>query len=129
MSEIEYRAWLKEFKKMLPVTMIDFYSKEISVFGAYPPDKHINMRSGAIIRDLLDFDEVELMKYTGLKDKNGVNIFESDILCYERNDKKEINCVKWYPPCFILGEIIMGYCKDFEIIGNIYENKELLEKS
>lgn len=145
MSAIEYRAWCRELQKMLPVTMIDFYTKEISVFGAYPPDEFlIKMRPKMITRDVLDFADVELMRKTGLKDQNNVEIFESDII-------KQINN-KGGNPYHFIGVVeydITGFCvrclkgaeinsyysfshfdneskilKKAEVIGNIYENSE-----
>lgn len=132
--EIEFRAWLKDEKKMCKVAGIDFSSDEVdlSLQAKYCFYK---------------FKDVELMQYTGLKDKNGVKIFEGDILKhtseYDNNgeifEREEILIVKYEKEwCqFILEK---AYDKDgnyysfcevdldyLEVIGNIYENKELLE--
>lgn len=83
-----------------------------------------------------------LMQYTGLKDKNGVEIFEGDIVYWESTI---MNKNQWQGVVKFIGA---GFCvqtsgnsrntpdwlyaatKDetLEIIGNIYENPELLEK-
>ena len=59
-----------------------------------------------------------LMQYTGLKDKNGVEIYEGDIVKYEYGQIFEI---KWDYGLLSHLENIW-----FKIIGNIYENPELL---
>jgi hypothetical protein len=84
------------------------------------------------VYEVSDKDRYEIMQYTGLKDKNGKEIYEGDILYYEScDDKKE---VMWGP--ILDHDTKMGYGdgwglvstdEDAEIIGNIYENPELLE--
>lgn len=64
-------------------------------------------------------------QYTGLKDKNGKKIFEGDIVRYIDNDL--IEYVEFIDGVFFAGseELRYAYC---EVIGNIYDNKELLEE-
>lgn len=74
----------------------------------------------------------ELMQSTGLKDNNGVEIYEGDII---KNSYDEIYTVKWFDASFYLEEKYNGGFDYFElhfgdnkeVIGNIYENPELLE--
>lgn len=61
MREIKFRAWEKNLKEIIPVHNIDFEKKMINTESAWRL-----------------FDEIELIQYTGLKDKNGMEIYESD---------------------------------------------------
>jgi uncharacterized phage protein (TIGR01671 family) len=79
-----------------------------------------------------------LMQYTGLKDKNGVEIYEADIISWSSQELEapELYEVVWDSPCFWRqhnqnpeytgGRKILNDPGDFQVIGNIYENPELL---
>lgn len=76
------------------------------------------------------FDEFHIMQYTGLKDKNGIDIYEDDIIKLQEN--KETYEVRYLGNRFVLckyDNIVFeneAYFREREVIGNIYENKELL---
>ena len=72
--EIAFRVWLKYQKEMVNVTTIDFKKGCVLIDKPYFP-KIPEYYGTALL-----FDQIELMQYTGLKDKNGVKIFEGDII-------------------------------------------------
>lgn len=131
--EIKFRAWIKEEKKMVIVETIDFSEKSIQYLEK-------NEIIDAYLLRTTFLEDIELMQYTGQKDKNGKEIYEGDILKYKfpyDRRLKHVSLVK-----FIETEASFGI-KDryeneiplyriaannyFEVIGNIYENEELLK--
>ena len=125
----KYRVWDKELQTMLDVSLIDF--KKGVLVGEHWKFGETNFMS---------FDEIELMQSTGLFDKNGKEIFEGDILAFETDDEVIKVNVFWdeehalfmfeskkYNEQEPLAELVENNTYPFEIIGNIYENPELLE--
>ena len=88
-------------------------------------------------KDWLHFDDYEcIMQSTGLKDKNGKEVFVGDIIKCTRGCPHEVYIEKEYGgtyiggmPAIYLKGIREGYAwtEHEEVIGNIYENPELLE--
>ena len=133
MNNLKFRAWDKANKEMLKIDVIDFFLKGIRVLE----------HNGNSF--FMKFSDVELMKSTGFHDKNGVEIFEGDIINsgylfkgspFEEEDEYEeekgvvtfFNCgfnIEFKNHINLFIDIILS-CEDLEVIGNIYENKELL---
>ena len=124
---LRFRAWHKTWKEMGKVTCIHFDDKQ-SVISMFCEEEQASSA-------LLD-DEVILMQSTGLKDKNGKEIFVGDIIKCTRGCPHEVYLEKEYGGTFVGGMpaiylkgIREGYAWTGaeEILGNIYENPELLE--
>lgn len=120
--EIKYRAYHKTLKIELDVLVIDWLNELVDLEG------------GLIEQELKD---VEILQYTGLKDKHSVKIYEWDAL----RDSESIVIVKLVDGEFRVDYRTMGgkwrnygslldYLKDYEgeVIGNVYQNPELLER-
>lgn len=123
-----FRAWLKEEKEMIDVDEIHWYRGKFEFIG-----------DGITFQRLAN--EVELMQSTGLKDKNGKEVFEGDIVTngIEIEDIKNHQTLGFYTvlddreyflSSGISVEDFEEYADEFsqiaKIIGNIYENPELL---
>ena len=131
MREIKFRAWDHEDKKMWKVIAFSESiwgeSEEPNIticdFGKDPTNYETEIRNST---------NYELMQYTGLKDKNGEEIFEGDIVQFksirnitERYEVEYTNYGEWAIGIQRLSTRF-GNC---EVIGNIYENPDLLEEA
>lgn len=120
----KFRVWDKANKEMLKVDALDFFLEEIRI---------INDDGSAFS---MKFKDVILMQSTGLKDKNGVEVFEGDIVMVSE-DFLNIIDYRVDDGCWRLRPIDKKWaCSYFsnyydksgwEILGNIYEDKELLK--
>ncbi|HBZ6414890.1 TPA: hypothetical protein MMD71_002827 [Listeria monocytogenes] len=131
MRDIEYRAFVKETKKMLPVTDLCFNETEaVGVSGC-------GNAKCTLCVDWYSFGDVVLMQYTGLKDKNGKKIFEGDIVdisVYDRLDWSSIKGkVVFLNGAWLVEDVghfaitLQSETNEIEIIGNVHENLGLWE--
>ena len=132
MRELKFRAWLNKEKEMVEVKSIHLSTKKIM----YGRSGKYNYGNKAV-----NIDEVMLMQFTGVKDKNNREICEGDVAklpAYLTNYTQYAVC-KWIDNTNSVEDVI-GFAfedmsgkrvrndewEDYEIIGNIFENSELL---
>ncbi|MFS4466003.1 YopX family protein [Staphylococcus haemolyticus] len=122
---IKFRAWKKiNTQEMFnDVRAIDFDKRIIKIGYQLSRD--------TTRIDTESLDNVVLMQSTGLKDKNGVEIFEGDIV---KNSHKEVGFIKNCSDAFCFNRQEwnfylsgIGAGSPFEILGNVHQNPELLE--
>lgn len=139
MREIKFRAYDTHTKTMLPIVDIIKFTKSEDIYitrhGAYGVGINIQYQPS-----------IKLMQYIGLKDKNGKEIYEGDIVLIEVFNYQEPEWSGEFEvtysedlASYILDDLedisnfkTINTIKDYyhyeiEIIGNIYENKDVLE--
>lgn len=75
-----------------------------------------------------EIDPNTICQCTGLKDKNGKLIWENDICKYQWNGKTKIDVIKYDPPMFSYSGAMRWNLDCDEVIGNKFDNPELLEE-
>ncbi|MCC9943944.1 hypothetical protein HK118_04605 [Streptococcus agalactiae] len=118
------RAWSKKFKRMYKVTLIDYENGDVGL-----KDDHGGVAIGGI-------KQLILMQSTGLFDKNGKEIFDKDIVKLKYTIASDFEFFRvtrfrggsWRIDNRRRGSDLWLRNEDCEVIGNIYQNSELLER-
>lgn len=138
MRTIKFRVWDNNYKYMNYKVLVGVYGewekvkndKNYSACSMWIEPKNVDYKCEPYWAHFEPYHkDIKLMQYTGLKDKNGKEIYEGDILRNYGNDIED--WVVSYEEGKFIG-IFDNVCEDlyeihdFEVIGNIYENPELI---
>ena len=128
--EIKFRIWSNIRKSM---TYPDRFVLEHDWFGV--TTEHYLDDCNPLKYPMSNYPNLIVMLYTGLRDKNGKEIYKGDICEFDNGDRFVVNCEEWLE--FFADYIGEPECEDqtrdfyrimkSKVIGNIHENPELLK--
>lgn len=133
MREIGYRAWLKKERRFVypKLIMVDFGTVIEIAYTDIDYTTHELIERRSIIEDVV------LEQFTGLRDKNRKRIYEGDIVKEVIGEKFTVWKVRYCQDecCFglhyirgaLYGDSLLDSDSQYEVIGNIHKNKDLLE--
>lgn len=144
-TEIKLRAWIPDWDTMVNVELIDFKERWI----AHENLRHDSMEDGDPVSQtdpycVTPLDKCVLIQFTGLKDKNGLPIYEGDVVRLGWNSEVQPLWVEYQAPGFVMRfktpsgakskswstfDVLHSENQFYEVIGNIWESPELLENA
>ncbi|WP_373742595.1 YopX family protein [Jeotgalibaca porci] len=130
MRDIKFRAWDKRTKRLYQVQALQFYGTNNTVDACWTNGVDFDGESTLGEPELNNLNNLVLMQYTGLKDSNGVEIYEGDILQSEHYFKYQ---VVFKGDCWRCESLKNSRFKnrfigrDLTVIGNIWEDGDLID--
>ena len=127
MKEFKMKAWLKKEKKMVAIIGIDFNYEYIR----YTEDDNLFNENYKTV----EFKNIELLQFTGLKDNGGQELYEADVIKFNDGIDDIYGLISYddedgtYRVSYEnITEHLSEREGDFEIVGNIFENPDLHEQ-
>lgn len=136
--EIKFRAWDKRLGLNKMYWNVNYIPYGDGWSGGNPEYRFYQIYHGKGGFFLSSMDEIEIMQYTGCNDVNGKEIYEGDVVEYLREQDQYMQeariykvrvLVKWEGFGFNLFQPTSNYSRPvsgFEVLGNIYENTDLI---
>ena len=125
MRELKFRAWSEEHGRYCDFVTLDRDGQWLGWLEIWIENR----------KSFLTTTDIIIEQYTGIKDKNGRNIYEGDIVSKHNSDTKgvvkQVKDGQWaiywdnVPDGYY---VLFKYSNFCEVVGNIHENNELLEK-
>lgn len=137
MREIKFRAYIKKQNKMVEITEMSFRKGWFEYYN-YEKEQYEDYYC-TDTDEIINSQEIIIMQYTGFKDKNGKEIYDGDIFKCGQTLYQVLNAIFGFKVKYVknhnenyLYDFTLDYFNlndEIEVIGNIYENQELLEEN